>query len=105
MSKHNTIACPYDKVVHQVAADNLPVNFTVLTGLPMLAQTSQQNSVAAGQAAAPEEGVNMTYCQTHTSKKIKFFCKNDSELFCSKCILKHTSQKHEVVACSPKSKF
>ena len=35
-------------------------------------------------------------------KKIKFFCKNDSEMFCSKCILKHTSQKHDVVNCSPK---
>lgn len=46
--------------------------------------------------------MQLTYCQTHTSKKIKFYCKNDQELFCSKCILKHTSQKHDVVSCSPK---
>ena len=44
----------------------------------------------------------MTYCATHPTKKIKFYCKNDSELFCSKCILKHTQQKHEVINCSPK---
>ena len=26
-------------------------------------------------------------------------------MFCSKCILKHTSQKHEVINCSPKGKY
>jgi hypothetical protein len=28
----------------------------------------------------------------------------DREMFCSKCILKHTQQKHEVINCSPKGK-
>jgi hypothetical protein len=82
----------------------------VLTGLPMLSQTSQQSpaSTVPGTNANPttsEEPVplQLTYCPTHTQKKIKFFCKNDSEMFCSKCILKHTSQKHDVINCSPKS--
>lgn len=26
-------------------------------------------------------------------------------MFCSKCILKHTQQKHEVINCSPKGKY
>lgn len=44
MSKNNTIPCPYDKAVHQSAPENLPVNYTVLQGLPMLSQTIQQAS-------------------------------------------------------------
>jgi hypothetical protein len=69
----------------------------------MLAQTVQQ--VAANNNSNPAVECTITYCTTHPSKKIKFFCKNDSETFCSKCILKHTQQKHDVVNCSPKSKF
>jgi hypothetical protein len=38
MFKHNSITCPYDKAVHVVTPDNLPVNYQVLTGLPMLSQ-------------------------------------------------------------------
>jgi hypothetical protein len=30
---------------------------------------------------------------------------NDKEMFCSKCILKHTQLKHEVINCSHKSKY
>lgn len=41
-------------------------------------------------------------CPVHPNKKIKFFCTIDKEMFCSKCILKHTAQKHEVISCSPK---
>ena len=42
------------------------------------------------------------YCSQHTSKKVKFYCMQDRDMFCSKCILKHTQQKHEVINCSPK---
>lgn len=66
----------------------------------MLSQTIQQT--AQTNSSGVTEEIQLTYCSTHSSKKIKFFCKNDSELFCSKCILKHTSQKHDVVSCSPK---
>lgn len=45
------------------------------------------------------------YCQQHPQKKVKFYCTNDKEMFCSKCILKHTQQKHEVINCSPKGKL
>ena len=44
------------------------------------------------------------YCVSHPSKKVKFYCMQDRDMFCSKCILKHTSQKHEVINCSPKGK-
>lgn len=42
------------------------------------------------------------YCVSHPSKKVKFYCMQDRDMFCSKCILKHTQQKHEVINCSPK---
>ena len=78
MVKHGTITCPYDKVVHQQAPDVLPVNYQVLSGLPMLSQTIQQNAQASnGSNRDPNEEVQLTYCQTHTNKKIKFYCKND----------------------------
>lgn len=63
----------------------------------------QTNQQAQSQAPAPELG-GIKYCQTHTTKKVKFYCITDKEMFCSKCILKHTQQKHEVINCSPKSK-
>ena len=44
------------------------------------------------------------YCTQHPQKKVKFYCQQDRDMFCSKCILKHTSQKHEVINCSPKGK-
>lgn len=42
------------------------------------------------------------YCDIHPQKKVKFYCKNDRSMFCSKCILKHTEMKHEVIQISPK---
>jgi len=97
LPKHGVIQCPYDKSSHQITPESLPVNYQVLTGLPM--QTNAQ-----AQAATPVEVGGIQYCQVHTSKKVKFYCVNDKEMFCSKCILKHTQQKHEVINCSPKSK-
>jgi len=41
-------------------------------------------------------------CEIHKSKKVKFYCKSDHELFCSKCVLKHTNAKHEVMPASYK---
>jgi hypothetical protein len=42
------------------------------------------------------------FCEIHPQKKVKFYCKNDRSMFCSKCILKHTEMKHEVIQISPK---
>jgi len=33
--KHQMIKCPYDKIAHHCIPENLPVNYTVLTALPM----------------------------------------------------------------------
>ena len=46
-------------------------------------------------------------CLRHSrqNKKVKFYCKSDHELFCSKCVLKHTNAKHEVMPASYKSKI
>jgi hypothetical protein len=101
--QHGVIKCPYDKRTHSTAPENLPVNYQVLTGLPMVTN----NPEAAGAGLLNTEGqpeANVSYCQTHTSKKVKFYCLNDKEMFCSKCILKHTQLKHEVINCSCKSK-
>jgi hypothetical protein len=96
--KHNQIKCPFDKAIHQNTADTLPVNYAVLTALPM------QASVKAEETKLPE-GPVMSYCDVHKNKKVKFFCKNCNEMFCSKCVLKHTQQKHDVAPCSHQSKF
>jgi len=98
------IKCPYDKIAHHAIPENLPVNYTVLTALPM--------GVAAPNTAAGadgDEGENpgeskqgIRFCDIHPSKKVKFYCKNDRNLFCSKCILNHTEMKHEVIQISPK---
>lgn len=75
--------------------DQLPVNYQVLSGLPM--QTAQQqNTQNPNSTTNQPQGTNpagtdvngnpialrgqdpsITYCQTHPSKKIKFYCKND----------------------------
>jgi len=49
-----------------------------------------------------EPAQQIMMCTSHTAKKVKFYCVQDREMFCSKCILKHTQQKHEVINCSPK---
>ena len=93
------IKCPYDKIAHHVIPENLPVNYQVLTALPMGAQTSQNDSAGEGPTKAPG---GIRFCDVHPSKKVKFYCKQDRMMFCSKCILKHTEAKHEVVQISPK---
>lgn len=96
------IKCPFDKVAHHTNAESLPVNYAVLTALPI----TQMNSTAGGTApgGAAKEGGGIQYCDTHKQKKVKFFCKSDQEMFCSKCVLKHTNAKHEVMPVSYKSK-
>ena len=103
ISKHTAaiIKCPFDKIAHHVHADNLPVNYAVLTALPMPSQQTNGESPGGTQ----KDSIAILYCETHKSKKVKFFCKNDGETFCSKCILKHTNAKHDVVPCSYKSKI
>ena len=97
------IKCPYDKIAHHCIPENLPVNYTVLTALPMgvppPAATNGENSDGGG-GAAQNKGIR--FCDVHPSKKVKFYCKNCRVMFCSKCILKHTEMKHEVIQISPK---
>ena len=51
----------------------------------------------------PENPKNtVRFCEIHPQKKVKFYCKNDRTMFCSKCILKHTEMKHEVIQISSK---
>ena len=95
LNKHGIIKCPFDKGAHHCMVDNLPVNYTVLTALPMNSSSTPKPDAAGG----------VQMCKLHAQKKVKFFCKNDGEMFCSKCVLKHTNLKHEVMACSFKSKY
>jgi hypothetical protein len=81
-----------------VVAENLAVNYAVLTALPM----GSHNSGGQGTGSGSKEP-GMAMCDIHKSKKVKFFCKNDGEMFCSKCVLRHTNNKHEVMPCSYKS--
>ncbi len=94
------IKCPYDKIAHHNIPENLPVNYQVLTALPM----GVSSAPAAGDANDPNSQKNpsIRYCDIHPSKKVKFYCKNDRSMFCSKCILKHTEMKHDVIQISPK---
>jgi hypothetical protein len=57
------------------------------------------STAAAGDANDPNSQKNpsIRYCDIHPSKKVKFYCKNDRSMFCSKCILKHTEMKHDVI--------
>jgi|Transcript_28468 hypothetical protein len=59
-----------------------------------------QNSAQAQTGAITEPQI--MHCSQHPQKKVKFYCMVDRDMFCSKCILKHTQQKHEVINCSPK---
>ena len=87
-------------MTHSITPENLPVNYQVLTALPMGVQ-----NLAATDGNEDNQGGNKTsirYCDIHPSKKVKFYCKNDRSMFCSKCILKHTEMKHDVIQISPK---
>jgi len=93
------IKCPYDKIAHHSVPENLPVNYSVLTALPM----GQTNQNADDNNSDPSKNPNsIRFCEIHPQKKVKFYCKNDRSMFCSKCILKHTEMKHEVIQISPK---
>ena len=104
-SANGAIKCPFDKIAHHISPDNLPVNYAVLTALPMGTTTNSNgaNSTTAGQSNPQDRG-GIQHCEIHKNKKVKFYCKNDQEMFCSKCVLKHTNAKHDVVPCSYKSK-
>lgn len=104
INKNSQIKCPFDKSVHPASVDSLPVNYAVLTALPSFG-TNNYNSQSPNQGesnglAGPTPTV--AFCDVHKNKKVKFYCKNDMEMFCSKCVLKHTNQKHEVMPCSHK---
>lgn len=98
--KHQMIKCPYDKIAHHCIPENLPVNYQVLTALPMRAASSSPNGEGIDGSDSKQQTIR--YCEIHPSKKVKFYCKNDRSMFCSKCILKHTEMKHEVIQISPK---
>jgi len=95
------IKCPYDKIAHHSQPENLPVNYSVLTALPMGATNTGENSGDGGERD-PTKVNPVRFCDIHPSKKVKFYCKNDRSFFCSKCILKHTEMKHDVIQISPK---
>ena len=93
------IKCPYDKIAHHIIPENLPVNYQVLTALPMGVSSGTSN----GEGETNSKQTNsIRFCDIHPSKKVKFYCKNDRSMFCSKCILKHTEMKHDVIQISPK---
>ena len=93
------VKCPYDKIAHHAVPENLPVNYSVLTALPM----GVNNNTSQGDVNDPNKMAStVRFCDIHPSKKVKFYCKNDRSMFCSKCILKHTEMKHEVIQISPK---
>jgi hypothetical protein len=98
--KHQMIKCPYDKISHHQTPENLPVNYQVLTALPMGVQNNNSQGEEADSQNQPTNAIR--YCEIHPSKKVKFYCKNDRSMFCSKCILKHTEMKHDVIQISPK---
>lgn len=85
--------------MHALIPENLPVNYTVLTALPMGVSNSAPD--AAGDPSSPTTPA-IRFCDIHPSKKVKFYCKNDKLMFCSKCILKHTEMKHDIIQISPK---
>ena len=94
------IKCPYDKLSHHQTPENLPVNYQVLTALPMGVQNNTSTGEEADQSKEPKSTIR--FCEIHPQKKVKFYCKNDRSMFCSKCILKHTEMKHDVIQISPK---
>jgi hypothetical protein len=91
--KHQMIKCPYDKIAHHSVPENLPVNYQVLTALPM----GQKKDSDDEGPTDPKTANTIRFCEIHPQKKVKFYCKNDRSMFCSKCILKHTEMKHEVI--------
>ena len=90
------IKCPYDKIAHHSQPENLPVNYSVLTALPLGAANAGDNDGDGG-PADPNAPNSIRFCDIHPQKKVKFYCKNDRSFFCSKCILKHTEMKHDVI--------
>ncbi len=82
--KNQTIKCPYDKIAHHSTPENLPVNYQVLTALPMgMTQTSSNENNT--NADKPVNSVR--FCDIHPSKKVKFYCKNDRSMFCTMTLL------------------
>jgi hypothetical protein len=98
MCKNQMIKCPYDKIAHHTSPENLPVNYQVLTALPMGVTPSSNND----NNSTDKPASSVKFCEIHPTKKVKFYCKNDRSMFCTKCILKHTEMKHEVIQISPK---
>ena len=74
------------------------MNYAILTALPMGITNEPQTQ--DGEKVTVNTAIR--YCEMHPSKKVKFYCKNDKQMFCSKCVLKHTEMKHEVIPISPK---
>ena len=55
--------CPYDKISHNIAPENLPVNYSVLTALPMGAQNQ-----AAQEGGVDSQGNQVSaikFCDVH----------------------------------------
>ena len=57
------IKCPYDKLSHHMTPENLPVNYQVLTALPM----GVQNNTSTGEEVDPTKEPKSTirFCDIH----------------------------------------
>ena len=55
INKHSIIKCPFDKIAHHISADNLPVNYAVLTALPITQMNSASGNNTPG--AAKDGGI------------------------------------------------
>ena len=85
------IRCPLDNQNHYTDVNALPVTYAILTALPSAADQDPQKK---GQQ-------QVLLCPKHSQKKIEFFCSSCTEYICSKCILTHVNDSHQVTQCSP----
>ncbi len=92
--KNGVVKCSYDSISHHVSPENLPVNYQLLTALPM---RDTNPEVDEEEEETKEKKGHYKYCDVHPNKKVKFYCKNCRVMFCSKCILKHNEMRHEII--------
>ena len=82
----NTLVCSLDKTNLRIDIENLPICYTILDHL-----SEDQNSDFC--------------CKLHPTKKLKYYCSQDNENFCSLCLSNHTKLPHKVTQFIPRSKL
>ena len=73
------MTCPIDKFSFDLQASSLPCCYAILGNLP---KTCQKDSC----------------CVRHPKKKVKFLCKSHDKFLCTKCVVEHTGNGHNIVA-------